>query len=107
MRITVEQLPVGVILPACDRRIPLTKGHSPHVGGAPRRAMPSQNPLWIAFEQHLERLRREAPVVARISVDVKVEGTANEQNPVRPGDAMDFLAAAPEARHMRGRTHGN
>src|SRR5205807_7548100 len=71
------------------------------------RAVPSQNPLWIAFEQDLEGLGREAPVVTRVSVNVKVKGTANKQNPVRPEHAMDFLEAAPEVRHMLERAHGN
>src|SRR5437899_1193875 len=103
----VEQLPVLVKLPGCGRRAALAKSHGPYIGRTPWRAVPSQDALRILLEQHLKGLGRETPVVARKGVDVKIEGTANKQNAVRPEHAMDFLEAAPEARHMLERTHGD
>ena len=92
-----EQRLVAVKLPRRDRRPFLAEGQAPDVGRPRRRPVPAEDLAGVVFEQQFQGVGCEAPVVARVFVDVEVERRGDEQRAVGPEHAADFVEAAPEA----------
>ena len=69
--------------------------------------MPADHPARVGFKQQFQGLRREAPVIAWVPVDVEVERARYQKSAIGAQDAPHLVEAAPETRHMFKGAHGD
>src|SRR5207245_11662369 len=89
--ISLQQRLVLLELLGRDRRVLLTETDRPDVGGALAWPVPAQDPAGVLFQEHLQRLRREPPVVARVVVNVEVERARHQQYAVRAQHSVNLV----------------